>query len=90
MKTSDTSGVTDMDRKRDRERFWTIHEPEEYICPDCLRGYEEVRRWEVHHINNEPGNAVGLCLTCHKVRHGADRVSIDLETWKEEFAAIGD
>lgn len=86
---TDNDDLTNTIRERDRERFWTMHSPEEYVCPDCGREQAEVRRFEVHHIGGVPGNVVGLCLTCHKVRHGADRRSIDLETWKQEFLSLG-
>lgn len=81
--------LTASERMKDRSRYWEIHDRGEYVCPDCHRGGDEVRRWEVHHINKEPGKIVGLCLTCHKVRHGAKRRSIDLETWKQEFVNGG-
>lgn len=82
--------LTDSVRIQDRETFWAIHSKEEYLCPDCKRGSEEVRRFEIHHIDKTPGNIVGLCLTCHKVRHGAERRSIDLDAWKQEFLELGE
>lgn len=85
-----TPRLTNADRRNDVGRFWEIHDKDEYICPDCHRERDEIRRWEVHHVDREPGNVVGLCLTCHKVRHGADRKSVDLEAWKEEFLKLGE
>jgi len=81
---------TSYERAQDTKRWWEIHDKETYICPDCGRTQSEHdRRWEVHHIDGIAGNVVGLCLTCHKVRHGADRRSIELEAWKDEFLALG-
>lgn len=81
--------LTDQRRQDDRAQWWNIHDKETYTCPDCGRQREDIRRWEVHHINGTPGKIVGLCQTCHKVRHGAERWRIDLETWKDEFVKIG-
>lgn len=83
------STLTPAVRQQDRSRWWEIHDPEEYVCPDCLRGADDVRGWEVHHLNRQPGKIVGLCEVCHHVRHGATRWRIDLETWKEEFTNGG-
>jgi len=81
---------TSMERQRDRERWWSIHDKETYVCPDCGKTQKEHRRrWEVHHLEGVAKNCVALCEVCHNVRHGADRVSIDLETWKSEFLSIG-
>jgi predicted Fe-S protein YdhL (DUF1289 family) len=77
--------VTNPQRKRDRKVWWSIHDKDEYICPDCERQRDEIREWELHHINKEARKIVGLCKTCHAVRHGAERTHIDLEAWKEEF-----
>lgn len=88
--SGDDDALTSTVRRNDRERFWTIHDKDGYICPDCGRPRGEIRRWEVHHIGREPGNVVGLCLTCHKVRHGADRKAVDLDYWKESFRSLGE
>lgn len=83
--------VTTTERHADRVRWWEIHDKDTYICPDCGQTLDEHgRRWEVHHLDAEAGKCVALCQTCHNVRHGADRKSIDLETWKREFLAMGD
>lgn len=79
-------------RARDRKRWWEFHDKDTYVCPDCLitdddEGFTE---WEVHHINREPGKIVGLCRVCHRVRHGADRRSLDLGTWKRDFLSVGE
>lgn len=77
---------THAERQRDRERFWEIHDPETYLCPDCGRSKEEHgREWEVHHINGVAGNAVALCEPCHRIRHGAEAENIDIEAWKAAF-----
>jgi len=81
---------TPTELQRDRERWWDIHNRDTYACPDCQRTRNEHgRRWEVHHINGEAGECVGLCQTCHKVRHGAERRKIELKAWKQEFLALG-
>lgn len=77
--------VTPAERKRDRKRFFDIHDPDEYVCPDCERTQgEHGRRWEVHHIDGEAGKCVGLCRSCHRIRHGATRRSVDVELWKRD------
>lgn len=81
--------LTDRIRVADRERWWEIHDKGSYICPDCGRTDADVEEWQVHHIDRQPHKIVGLCRVCHKVRHGAERWRIDLETWKEEFVALG-
>lgn len=80
-----------MQRTIDRTRWWEIHDPDEYVCPDCGRGNDHptFQQWEVHHIDRQPGKVVALCRICHNVRHGAERWRIDIETWKEEFVSIG-
>lgn len=79
-----------MERYQDRERFWSMHDKESYICPDCGRTKDEHgRRWEVHHLNAEAGKCIGLCAECHKIRHGAKRRKISLEAWKDEFLELG-
>jgi hypothetical protein len=75
-----------MERATDRERWWSIHDKDTYRCPDCGRTQaEHGRRWDVHHINGVPGNVVGLCEACHKIRHGADVTKVDVEAWKAAF-----
>lgn len=82
--------VTHLERARDRERWWSIHDQGEYACPDCGRTREEHgRRWEVHHLDGVAGDCVALCQTCHKVRHGAKRSNCEVRYWKEEFLALG-
>lgn len=78
-----------MVRHEDRERWWSIHDKERYLCPDCGRSQSEVKRFDVHHIDAEPHKIVGLCQECHMVRHGAERKKISIDAWKEEFLALG-
>jgi len=84
------SNRTPAEQKLDTKRWWEFHDKDTYVCPDCRRTQNEHgRRWEVHHINGEPGKCVGLCQTCHRVRHGAERRKIELGAWKREFLALG-
>lgn len=62
-------------RKLARQIFWQSNDKNSYKCPDCGRGHDEVRRFEVHHKNgtatdNSISNLVGLCRVCHKIREG--------------------
>lgn len=87
----DRPPLTALDRTVDRKKWWETHDKETYECPDCGRtnDHPEFRQWEVHHINGEPGNVVALCQKCHNVRHGAERKSISVEWWKDEFLSVG-
>lgn len=77
--------VDQTDRVRDRERFFDIHDPDEYVCPDCHRTQaEHGLPWHVHHIDGEPGKCVGLCQSCHQIRHGATRRTVDVDLWKRD------
>ena len=87
--TASGKELTHAIRARDRKRWWEIHDREAYICPDCGRGNDKIDEWHVHHVGQQPGKIVGLCRTCHHVRHGADRKSINLHAWKEEFLELG-
>lgn len=81
---------TNADIKRDTKRWWEIHDKDSYVCPDCGRTQSEHgRQWQVHHINRQAGKVVGLYLSCHKIRHGADPESVDLEFWKTRFLNLG-
>jgi hypothetical protein len=79
--------VTETQRKRDKRRWWQIHDKDTYICPDCGRtvhadGVEDI---EVHHLNGEAGKCVGLCNSCHKVRHNSDPEDVEVGWWKSAF-----
>jgi len=79
--------VSDLERVADRERWWSIHDRDSYICPDCGRtsDHPEFRQWEVHHHGGQAGKCVAVCERCHQVRHGAERRSVSVEWWKQEF-----
>lgn len=58
-----------------------IRDRDKWTCQDC--GEQRVR-WgaalHVHHIdedklNNDPGNLISLCATCHRRRHGARKLA---------------
>jgi len=77
--------VEQPERIRDRDRFFEIHDPDEYVCPDCGRSKDEHgRKWDVHHIGGEAGKCVGLCRSCHHIRHGATRRTVDVGLWKRD------
>lgn len=88
---SEHAELTQVDRARDRARFWEIHDKDEYVCPDCRRSRaDKDLEFHVHHIDGEPGKVVGLCLACHWVRHGAEARSVDVEFWKDGFLDLGE
>ena len=71
-------------RRQDRRRWWAIHDPETYVCPDCERTRDEHGSvWEVHHLDAEPGRIVGLCLPCHRKRHRRANVERRLGVWRQ-------
>lgn len=87
-------------RYKSRRKYWKNSEDddgydkEEYRCPDCQRGSEEVREFHVHHIDGnvfhiDDRNLIGLCYTCHHDRHGNDTSRQTLDEWQEEFLALG-
>jgi len=83
--------LTRIDRENDRQRWWSIHDKDTYICPDCGRTQaEHGRQWEVHHIDRTAGNCVALCLSCHKIRHGSSPEVVEVDWWKREFLALGE
>lgn len=77
-----------------REWYWTTNDLESYECPDCGRDSDRVAQFEVHHVdgdptNNDPRNLLGLCLRCHRWRHGSPNISaLDVEEWKHKFEKI--
>lgn len=78
--------VTQTEKVKDAETWWSIHDKDTYVCPDCGRTQaEHGKKWHVHHINRQQGKIVGLCSPCHKIRHGADVIEIDVEAWKAAF-----
>lgn len=82
--------LDDFTRRTDRDKWWSIHDPENYVCPDCgmTPCHPEFEQWEIHHIDAEPGNIVALCQTCHKIRHGAKPSKVSVERWKESLEAL--
>lgn len=66
MRTNPREGHTDA--------FWERHDKDEYTCPNCDRGIDEVDHFQVHHKNGNPEdgspeNLVGLCKDCHWEAH---------------------
>jgi 5-methylcytosine-specific restriction endonuclease McrA len=64
-------------RREHREKYWREHDKDEYTCPECGRGREEVEELQVHHKdrNTHDGsleNLVGLCRSCHWEHHGIE------------------
>lgn len=58
-----------------RKAYWERHDKTEYECPDCGRGIDDVRAFQVHHkdgdpTNGDPDNLIALCRDCHHDRHG--------------------
>lgn len=71
------------------EKYWEEHTKEEYVCPRCDRGYEEVDEFQVHHKNKNPmdgsmSNLVGLCRECHWEHHGIVPGKRE-GSWQERF-----
>lgn len=61
-------------RETHREKFWDSHQKDEYECPSCDKGIDEVRLFEVHHkdgdvTNGDDENLVALCRECHLEEH---------------------
>ena len=80
-------------RREHRQWYWNEHDKQSYTCPDCGRGIEDVDRFEVHHIdedpfNGDPENLIALCRGCHFARHGRERPKT-LNEWKVEFRQLG-
>lgn len=79
---------------RHSDRFWESRNREEYHCPKCGRGVDDIDRFEVHHIdrnplNGHPLNLVALCRRCHYIIHGRTPPQ-SLEQWKSGFLSIGE
>ena len=78
-------------RGRHRKRYWRENDRDEYECPRCGRGMDEVHSFEVHHIDRNPlngdkENLVALCRECHYREHGRSPPE-SLEEWKERIQA---
>lgn len=89
-------GSEDQARAVHREWYWSQNGPiEDYLCPDCERGYGSVRGFDVHHIdenplNGHPANLVGVCVRCHRWRHSEEKSMslLTVDEWKDEFLSI--
>jgi nucleoside 2-deoxyribosyltransferase len=70
------SDFDDRSRRLARKRYWSEHPKQDYTCPDCGRGYDEiVGEFQVHHKSGNPHDnridrLVGLCGFCHRLREG--------------------
>lgn len=76
-------------RTRHKNQYWSEREREEYECPHCGRGFEEVERFEVHHrdgnpLNGDSDNLVALCRECHYREHDREPPE-SLEQWKQRI-----
>jgi hypothetical protein len=86
-----STGNEDAARSAHREFYWTVFDQSEYECPDCSRGVDDVRRFEVHHVDRDPlnghlWNLTGLCKRCHRWRHQGETLSSwSVEEWKQGF-----
>lgn len=81
-------------RSRHRHRYWQKHDYETYTCPECRAGLESVKRFEVHHIdenplNGSPENLVGLCYVCHLAEHGQEPRKQTVSEWKQSLPGAG-
>lgn len=88
----ETALVPGTSRKYARQWWWSQHNRDEYVCPDCGRGNDRVIEFHIHHIdgdplNNNPENLIGLCNRCHSWRHntGPTLSGLDVEEWKQAF-----
>jgi 5-methylcytosine-specific restriction endonuclease McrA len=86
------SGRENTARTAHREWYWTLFDYDSYECPDCGRSAEDVRRFEVHHLDRDPLNGAlwnlqAVCKRCHGWRHGQrdDLSGLSVEEWKEAF-----
>jgi len=68
------SDFDDRSRRLARERYWSKHPKQDYTCPDCGRGRDDiVGEFQVHHKSGNPHDnridrLVGLCGFCHRLR----------------------
>jgi len=81
-------------RSSHRKRYWTVHDRDTYTCPKCGRDRDEVRQWDVHHIdhdvlNGRMMNLVALCQQCHYRIHGRQPPRT-LSGWKNDFLSMGE
>jgi nucleoside 2-deoxyribosyltransferase len=68
------SDFSDRSRSLARDRYWEKHPREDYNCPDCGRGQDDIiGKFHVHHKSRNPHDnrldqLIGLCGFCHKLR----------------------
>lgn len=92
-----TSSNPQVSRRYACEWYWSVYDHDRYECPECGRGIERAKQFDVHHrdgnpTNNHPDNLVGLCRRCH-IWHHSDTQTIkglDVEEWKRAFGRLAD
>lgn len=68
------SDFNNRSRSLARDRYWEKHSRENYNCPDCDRGQDDIiGKFQVHHKSGNPHDnrldqLIGLCGFCHKLR----------------------
>jgi nucleoside 2-deoxyribosyltransferase len=68
------SDFDDRSRRLARERYWQKYAKDEYNCPDCGRGQQQIiGKFQVHHKSDNPHDnrieqLIGLCGFCHRLR----------------------
>jgi 5-methylcytosine-specific restriction endonuclease McrA len=77
-------------RSKHTKRFWAERDKEDYTCPCCGRGHDEVDQFEVHHIDGDPtngdeSNLKALCRRCHYQENGREPPR-SLDQWKADFS----
>ena len=80
----------DLARSKHRYRFWGERDREDYTCPRCGRGHDDVFQFEIHHIDGDPtngneSNLVALCRRCHYQEHDREPPR-SLDQWKADFS----
>jgi 5-methylcytosine-specific restriction endonuclease McrA len=81
--------MKDYPRAGHTEKFWKHHDKEDYKCPHCGRGIDEVKQFQVHHKNEHPSdgsiqNLVALCRDCHWDEHDISPGEREGQ-WSERF-----
>lgn len=84
-------------RQLAQKRFWEVHDPDGYTCPDCGRSIGEIYTdsFEVHHedgdaFNNSLDNLVGLCSVCHNLREGKRPGAAAVKVFRKEMREKAD
>jgi len=90
-----TDVMSDFDnrsRKLARERYWQVHSKNEYSCPDCGRGQDEiVGEFQVHHKSGNPHDnrlerLIALCGFCHRLREDKKPSLERIEAYRDQEA----